>query len=127
MFEQAINKVTTEATDQLDLLKAYMTYYITFKVERELYMKSEQCVYDSAMRGFVGGAVGATRLPVLGFEPMKFELLIKQASAPNAKILLLDAIILSTADLERQIEALGHKRSALYIGTKFIQLVDGHR
>lgn len=79
MFEENINTIVSQANDQLDILKVYINYRVTFHVER---------IYNrmSVLRSV--GDFGGT-LEFNDVSPVGFNLLVKHMMLAYRKMLLL--------------------------------------
>jgi hypothetical protein len=122
MFEENVNKIVEETNDLLDILKSYMNYYITFKVERELYMNSEDVIYDSAIRG-MNEAFGK-KIEKRSIFPTNFDE-VKTLYIGYGKEIVVNSLKLSKRILTNNIEEFKERKAALYIKGEFVMLVDG--
>lgn len=107
MLEQRIEEITEKANQELDLLREYMKYYITFRVERELNFQHSIPVMQSAIRGFqeacimITGNLGYVDTNIPDRKPLEFSSLKNNGLGFSGIVLSLRA---SIKNLNQQIE-----------------------
>jgi hypothetical protein len=101
MFEEAVNQIVDQTNDQLDILKVYIEYRVTFHVERTL---NRLRVLQSV--GWFPGTFEFT-----DSAPVSFDMLKKAYDDGLSKAGAIQAIQMSTDTLNKDIETLMNEGS----------------